>query len=674
MIFLGYIDPGSGFTIAGFGAFLWAALAATVGFVGMRWRKFLRPGLLVMLALVGAASAWYFLNADKRSALDGKRIILLGFDGLSPVITESMMAEGQLPNFSHLKQAGSYAPLATTNPPQSPVAWSAFSTGKNPGKNGIHDFIVRDKDYKLDLSMANARGGRARRVVQAPYFWETASGRGVRSVILGCPVTFPPGRFKGRLLSGMGVPDVLGTEGTFSFYTSEKGAPSAVEGGQVFRVDRTDSMSLELNGPKVAGFGAARNVKVPFLAEREGGGVRLTVQGKSTLLEPGQWSPWQEVSFRIGLLRKMKGIFRFYLVETSPEFKLYASPVNFDPREPYLPVSYPAGYSRELAEKLGLFHTAGMPLETWSLNEKRLDEKAFLEQAERVSEERRRLLHHELDRLRDGMLFCYFGDTDIIQHVFWRYTDPDHPSYPAEAPEEYRQMIRSWYRRADAILGEVMQKTRPDDLLLVFSDHGFDTFERAVHLNSRLRDSGYLVPDGSGTVGELLQGVDWDHTRAYAIGYGGIYLNRAGRESRGIVAPGPQAERLKEEIAERLKQWTDPKDGRPIVHEVYRGEDIFRGPYADRMPDLYVGFNKGYQASWQTALGAAPAGQIEDNLKKWSGTHLFDPVFVPGVLFSSRRLGKSDPSLYDLAPTLLKECGFSEKELEGLGLDGRPLF
>jgi predicted AlkP superfamily phosphohydrolase/phosphomutase len=230
--------------------------------------------------------------------------------------------------------------------------------------------------------------------------------------------------------------------------------------------------------------------------------------------------------------------------------------------------------------------------------------------------------------------------------------------------------------KIDGVLGKVMRKIGPDDTLIVLSDHGMGPFRRAVHLNSWLRHHGYLrLADDSAPAGEeLFTDVDWPRTRAYALGFGAVYLNLRGRERDGAVEPGPAAEALAKEIAEKLKGWVDPDTGASVVRTVYPREAIFKGPYAAEAPDLYVGFNAGYRASWQTAIGGAPAALIEDNNRKWAGDHLFDPEIIPGVLFMNRPLAKDDPSLYDIAPTVLRLAGFGDAELAALELDGSSLF
>ena len=156
-----------------------------------------------------------------------RKVIVVGLDGLEPSIVEPLLDVGDLPNLAKLRASGGYARIATTCPAQTPVAWSTFATGTNPGGHGIFDFIRRDPaTYTPDFSLnryeqknpfvpakaVNLRGG-------TPV-WSVLSDAGIESVVLRCPCTFPPDGLKGRLLAGMGVPDLRGGLGTGTFYSS----------------------------------------------------------------------------------------------------------------------------------------------------------------------------------------------------------------------------------------------------------------------------------------------------------------------------------------------------------------------------------------------------------------------------------------------------------------------
>ena len=147
---------------------------------------------------------------------------------MDPKLTEAWMAEGFLPNFAKLRDQGHYQPLPTTNPAQSPVAWSSFATGLNPGAHGIFDFLSRDpQTYGPDYSIASVTpakqfqmfglqipldsGSITNRRVGTP-FWVSAERDGHPASVLRVPVTYPPDPIS-RMLSGMGVPDLLGHPG-----------------------------------------------------------------------------------------------------------------------------------------------------------------------------------------------------------------------------------------------------------------------------------------------------------------------------------------------------------------------------------------------------------------------------------------------------------------------------
>jgi len=608
-----------------------------------------------------------------------KRIVILGFDGLSPSIVETMMKQNKLPNFSKLKDQGGYSLLETTNPAQSPVAWSGFATGKNPGKHGIYDFIVRNpKNYGLKISLSEYVKGKPVNVKKAKSFWQYASDKNITSVLLGTPVTFPPDKIKGKILAGMGVPDLLGTEGTFTFYTTESQKNDKAIGGKVFSVPKSNSMTLNLIGPKVMVKGKPDHTKVPFQINLNGKKeATIKHSGKTIKIKTGEWSDWQEVSFKLGFLKKAKGIFKFYLSQVKPHLKLYISPINFDPRDQFMPVTHPKSYGKELVNKIGLFYTQGMPMDTWAVNELRLMEDAFIEQAGVVLKEKKAMLDYEMKNFKSGILMGYFESPDIIQHMFWRYIDTQHPQYKANQPQAYRTVIYDWYQKMDSILGDVMSNmSEENDIIIVMSDHGMDTFRRSAHINSWLKENGYLFmdKDHKDADGEFLIGIDWSKTKAYSLGFGAIYINQEGRDQKGSVKPGEETDALKEEISKKLMIWTDAKNKQKIINKVYDGTKIFWGDYANEAPDLFIGFKLGYRASWQTALGAAPKGLIEDNLKKWSGTHLNDPALVPGVFFTNKKIAKEDVSILDIAPTVLSHIGYNNEELVAIDFDGKPIF
>jgi predicted AlkP superfamily phosphohydrolase/phosphomutase len=358
------------------------------------------------------------------------------------------------------------------------------------------------------------------------------------------------------------------------------------------------------------------------------------------------------LEFRSALGPKACGLARFLLTETAPHVSLYMTPIQLDPERPALPISHPSFYASYLAGLMGPFATAGMAEDTWALNERVIDEDAFLKQAWDIFEERRSMFLAALASTRRGVVACVFDTSDRLQHMFHRQMG--NPGDP------HARVIEEMYTRMDALLGETLPFVDERTALFVLSDHGFCSFRRSVHINSWLQQNGYLVlrdpQPQDGASGAFFTDVDWSKTRAYALGLSGLYLNIRGREAHGIVQDGEEAAALRHEIAEGLKDLRDSDGQTPMAH-VYSTAQLYRGPYLDAAPDLIVGYADGYRVSWESAVGQTTGCVLEDNPKAWSGDHCVDPVLVPGVLFSNLRLAADDPGIEDLAPTVLDLFG-----------------
>lgn len=605
-----------------------------------------------------------------------RRVLVLGLDGLEPRVAEPMLEAGTLPALARLRAMGAYARVATTYPAQTPVAWSTFATGVNPGGHGIFDFLRRDPaTYLPDLALnryeqknafvppkaVNLRGG-------VP-FWELLGQAGVPSIVLRCPCTYPPDPIQGRLLAGMGVPDLRGGLGTPTYFSTETGLTQG-ESERVTRVVLENGrVRTQLVGPRLPRGGDA-TTELEFALD----GERVSVHGGdgAVVVSPGAWSEWLRVRFKLGLFQSVAGAVRFFLPPGRQGFALYASPVNFTPDAPPFPISAPGEYAGELQREIGPFYTAGMVEDHTGVVNGRIDEAGFLSQCELVMNEREAMLEHELARFTEGFLFCLFDTPDRLQHIFWRFREPDHPANHGEDVGRYRATIEEHYRRCDAVVERVLAEADDNTLVIVLSDHGFTSFQRGVHLNRWLLEQGLLALKAGASGGhpdEFFQEVDWSRTRAYALGLGGIYLNRRLREGQGILS-AEDAERTAAGIQEALPCLGDPATGRAPVRAVRRREEIYHGPHVPDAPDLLALFESGYRASWTTTLGGIGTGLLEDNTRRWSGDHIVDPLLVPGVLFMNRPFRTATPALTDLAPTILAALGVPR----GAGMEGSDLL
>ncbi len=642
---------------------------------------------LLLCALLPAL----FLSCQRTrgGSAGGKKLIILGIDGMDPDLLTKFMAEGKMPNFARLAQQGSFRRLTTSIPPQSPVAWSNLITGMNAGGHGIFDFIHRDpKTFQLYFSTSRVEGpkhsltlgnwviplgsGSAEQLRHGKAFWEILDERGIPNSVYRIPANFPPISAKGKTLSGMGTPDLRGTYGTFTFYTDDATAVAgAVEGGEVVQVEaQNNRVASHLIGPGNTFRKNSPPATEPFTVDVDPlePVARVSFQNRQFVLKEGEWSGWVPVEFQLmPIIGNVKGICRFFLKQAHPRFQLYVSPINIDPANPALPISTPSSYSRDLAKEIGEYHTQGIAEDTKALSDGVLDDKEYLEQARTVLAEHRRAFDAEFPKFQQGLFFFYFSSLDLNAHMMWRLTDPSHPAYDAALAAQYGTALEEFYQQLDQVLGEVLGKIDSNTTLLVLSDHGFAPYRRSFNLNTWLLNNGYIAleagsaPDANKPFAE----VDWSHTRAYGLGLNGLYVNLSGREREGIV-DSAQADGLLREIRQKLMGIRDPKDNSQVITRVDLASEVYQGPYARTGPDALVGYNRGYRAGWKTILGAFPPDVLEDNANAWSGDHCMDYTQVPGVLLSNRKIDAQSPALTDIAPTILAEFGIAKtKDMMG---------
>ncbi len=681
-----------------------------------------------------------------------ERVVVLGFDGADPDTIAAMIAEGDLPNLASLARQGTFAPLATTKPSESPVAWATFATGMNPGRTRIFDFLEKRKDtyvpqialvrqastelpgvpMRVGLVLLVTLGAgiaaswllqrtsagprirwmflvvlttvpgvavalvavwlpaavpRAIRARQGDAFWKIAGGAGVPTVALQAPMEFPVEESPGtRILAGFGVPDVRKSFGLWSVYTTDLLEEESTEtGGTRFplRFDAGVARSV-IRGPR--DFTAAvrevdqPEVEIPVTFRRSEDGLEIETSGTAVSLAAGEWSDFVSVRFPLNPLIRLAGLVRFRVLSLEPNVSVYMEPINFDPERlpPIVDLSFPRDFAGDLARRAGPYETIGWKIITNPLRDEAVDFDAMLEDARFARESNERLLMETLREDSWRLLAAVFLFPDRIQHMLYRFADPDHPNHDPELARRYGGGIAQTYRDLDRIVGDAVAVAPPGTRFLVVSDHGFHSFRKQFNVNTWLAENGYLRAVGDSGERRLedlfdpealfFPGVDWSRTSAFALGLSGIYLNQQGREPEGTVAPGAEREQLLERLISDLKAFRDPETGDPVVRAVHRRDEIYRGPFVEEAPDLILGLEPGYRIGWQSTLGGMPPSSITPNLDNWSGDHC-SMEDTAGVLLSSVSLRKP-ASLRDVAPTVLDLLGVSAPE----DMDGTSLL
>lgn len=560
-----------------------------------------RPAALTLLSLVALTGS---LGATGRT-------IVIGFDGLDHGYCTQLLEAGDLPNFARLAQQGTFAPLETSNPAESPVSWAVFNTGTNPGKTGVAGFVSRTFSAPgpkgeppipmpqpmlsfpttvpaeafvsypmavtnpvgfvaavaagafvilflllkligsnavlavvLGLVAAGVAGWQANAYAgglpngDVPYhvnpmqgtnFWHHLDGTGVRMMGMQVASTFPPDDEPDnvQILSGLGVPDIGGSPGTWYVYTDDPWTLSDKDtqtGGKIIKVfeesaepgkilahvvgpknyvalerfdARRDALTARLQAPGLSDAERAAleaqkseletekrewqrankndKVLVPFVmqVDRAGGSVAFAVDGGETFTVPvGGWSPLVPVDFVMAPSWKETGLVRFHVLRCDDEeVRVFVAPISIDPDGgSYLPISSPTAFSAQLAADVGAYETVGFgclfnPLKDGK--DSHFTAQSFLEDIASTMGGRERLLEEGLSRKDEWEIyFQIFYSTDRVQHMLYRESDPDHPAHdPAEATEIVTAFGRE-FPLSDSVRQMYMQADRITGALL----------------------------------------------------------------------------------------------------------------------------------------------------------------------------------------------------------------
>lgn len=319
-------------------------------------------------------------------------------------------------------------------------------------------------------------------------------------------------------------------------------------------------------------------------------------------------------------------------------------------------------------------------------------------------------LLHKYDDWDLGILV--FPETDTVCHGLWWAYDETHHQHTQEDAEQLRNGIRDVYRDLDAYIGELVASLPPDTTVLVMSDHGHGPLRNFLYVNNFLKECGFLeIKDALASqvkniafqagltprtaygmllnlgLGKLrrtmdkrrggrgllkrfflsLNDVDWTRTRAYSIGYiGEVHINLKGREPHGIVEPGAEYERVREDVMAALRELALP-DGSPLIEHMWKKEEVYQGAHLQDAPDILF-FPKNLET---IAFGDFEFGsnKVLEPSYGVSSSHRMNGILIGNGATIQANAAVSNPGLMDLAPTILHLLGLPVPR----DMDGRVL-
>jgi predicted AlkP superfamily phosphohydrolase/phosphomutase len=488
------------------------------------------------------------------------KVAVVGIDGGTFRTLDPIVRAGVMPAFARVRERGISAILRSTIPSYTPPAWVSIATGVNPGRHGVFGFLDSTPQEQPRVAHSGS--------IRAAGIWRYLEEQGATAGIFNLPMTYPPLRVEGFMVSG----------GLAAGWTNTE-MPNFTSGIEVGRL------------------------------------VSKVAEG-------------------------------------------------------HYPLDTVVSYEND-----------------W----RSADVVTRIEDVQRL---RRRVLTALLERWDPGFLFTVFEGVDRLQHVHYQYLVEGSDWY--DRPEAAEVRSRSWryFGELDAAIDDIAGWVGDDGHIILVSDHGAGPWEKTLNVNLLLRDWGYLgLPSvtrvtQSGLVAgagqriarrvlprrlllsakaRIARDIRWSETQAFAsqVAEQGIHINHRDAFPNGQVDQA-RAQHLADELSDRLHSLTDPSDGLPTVDRVFRREEVIRGPYEHRAPDLFPLLrDQRYELSDTLAAGAI----FTDHRDRPWGYHHLDGIFVAaGPNFAS---GTHDDGIdiVDVLPTVFSAAGYRVPA----GLDGRAV-
>ncbi|MCD4655447.1 alkaline phosphatase family protein [bacterium] len=338
------------------------------------------------------------------------------------------------------------------------------------------------------------------------------------------------------------------------------------------------------------------------------------------------------------------------------------------------------------------------------------DALVFLEDVRETLDRRREAIRHLMDTEKWDVFMVVFIGIDRILHLFAKYLFPGNSLYNSPTGKRLRPLIIQEIIKLDDVVGEMIDRTQPNDTVFILSDHGFGVTDGFFNANTWLLNKNLLtvkslpyaktktfhtlqkigenpfvqkiIPAGiQSTIRRKIRKtrstmhsartdldsvVDWSKTRAFfgSIPAQGIFINEKTPENyRGIVEPD-ELDALKTEIKSALLELKHPETGENLTDKVWFREEIFHGDQTRFAPHILFRM-KNYSVLGRQHLGTS--GYYTSASHQPIGFHRSNGMVM--IRNKAIQAGTLEADMTDIMPTVLFSAGLAVPE----GLDGKVL-
>jgi len=348
------------------------------------------------------------------------------------------------------------------------------------------------------------------------------------------------------------------------------------------------------------------------------------------------------------------------------------------------------------------------------------DVQRFITEYRQALEYKCQVAHFLLDTIDPDFLMLHLYGNDQICHWLWHVIDPSHPRHRKEEAGRLLEVVLDYYRAFDAEVGRLRQRLGEDTSFFIVSDHGFGPVYKAIDLNTWLYEEGYLaLKQSPGTqlrrlwwklgltpnsisfltnnwvvkeLGKLLRGrlkdancgavdrvqqahnlaqlllsfndIDWPRTKAFSpFGFGQIRINVRGVWAQGCVEPGAEYQRIKQEIAGKLRALMDPESGEPLDAVIITKDEVYHGAFFDEAPDIFfVPVNGKYRPK----SAGFTSNKAISYFFGMTGIHKMNGILIGQGKLLNRDKRIEGAEITDLFPSILHMMGMAiPEEVDG---------